>query len=83
MVEKIVSEPSVEISTEVEKVQKEADEVVVESVEMDIKESQEYKCPRCGGKLVLRTAGRGVNAGNQFWGCENFPKCRYIRNTGE
>lgn len=50
---------------------------------MDMKESQDYKCPRCGGNLVLRTASRGVNAGNQFWGCENFPKCRYIRNTEE
>ena len=83
MVEKIVSEPSVEISTEVEKVQNETDEMVAESVEVDMNESQEYKCPRCGGNLVLRTASRGVNAGNQFWGCENFPKCRYIRNTEE
>lgn len=83
MIEKIVSEPSVEISMEVEKVQKETDEIVAESVEMDMKKSQDYKCPRCGGNLVLRTASRGVNAGNQFWGCENFPKCRYIRNTEE
>lgn len=83
MVEKNVSEPSGDIPTEVEKVQKEADEMVAESVEMDMKESQDYKCPRCGGNLVLRTASRGVNAGNQFWGCENFPKCRYIRNTEE
>lgn len=67
----------------VEKVQKETDEMVAESVEMDMKESQDYKCSRCGGNLVLRTACRGVNAGNQFWGCENFPKCRYIRNTEE
>ena len=36
-------------------------------------------CPRCGGKLVLRTAGRGANAGKQFYGCSNFPKCRYIK----
>lgn len=34
-------------------------------------------CPRCGGKLVLRTASKGANAGNQFWGCTNFPKCRF------
>lgn len=37
-------------------------------------------CPRCGGKLVLRTAKRGEHAGNQFYGCSNYPKCRYIRN---
>lgn len=37
-------------------------------------------CPRCGGKLVLRTAKRGENKGRQFYGCSNFPKCRYIQN---
>ena len=26
-------------------------------------------CPKCGGAMVLRTATRGANAGNQFWGC--------------
>lgn len=34
-------------------------------------------CPKCGSKLVERTAKRGPNAGNTFWGCSNFPKCRY------
>ena len=38
-------------------------------------------CPRCGGKLVLRTAKRGDNKGNQFYGCTSYPKCRYIRNV--
>ena len=33
-------------------------------------------CPKCGGKMVLRTAKRGVNVGSQFWGCSNYPKCR-------
>ena len=37
-------------------------------------------CPRCGSKLVLRTAKKGENAGNQFYGCSNYPKCRYIKN---
>ncbi len=35
-------------------------------------------CPVCGGKPVLRTASRGENAGKQFYGCSNFPKCRYV-----
>lgn len=38
------------------------------------------KCPRCHGKLVLRTATRGTNAGNQFYGCSNYPKCKYVQN---
>lgn len=36
-------------------------------------------CPRCGGALILRTAAKGKNAGQKFWGCANFPKCRYMR----
>lgn len=43
-------------------------------------ERQELICPRCGSALVLRTAKKGENAGNQFYGCSNFPKCRYIQN---
>lgn len=38
-------------------------------------------CPKCGGKLVLRTARKGSNAGSQFYGCSNYPKCKYTRNT--
>lgn len=35
-------------------------------------------CPRCGAGLVRRKATRGENAGKEFYGCTNFPKCRYI-----
>jgi hypothetical protein len=38
-------------------------------------------CPRCQSNLVLRTAKKGQNQGNQFYGCSNFPKCRFILNT--
>jgi restriction system protein len=34
-------------------------------------------CPSCGTKLILRTARRGKGAGTHFWGCTNFPRCRY------
>lgn len=44
------------------------------------KAEDDLLCPRCGGKLALRTATRGIHAGNQFYGCMNFPKCRYIKN---
>lgn len=36
-------------------------------------------CPKCGIPMVLRTASKGSNAGQQFCGCANFPKCREIR----
>jgi ssDNA-binding Zn-finger/Zn-ribbon topoisomerase 1 len=42
--------------------------------------TKEKICPRCGNKLVLRTAKRGENVGNQFYGCSNYPKCRYVEN---
>lgn len=32
-------------------------------------------CPRCGGKLVLRTG----KSGYQFYGCSNYPKCNFIK----
>ena len=37
-------------------------------------------CPVCGNLLVLRTARRGSNAGKQFYGCSNYPKCRYTKS---
>lgn len=40
-------------------------------------------CPKCGKQLVLRTARRGANAGKQFYGCSNFPKCRFIMNIAD
>lgn len=37
-------------------------------------------CPKCGGKLVLRKSNKRGTSGNQFYGCSNYPKCRYTRN---
>lgn len=37
-------------------------------------------CPRCGNTLVFRTAKKGANVGKGFYGCSNYPKCRYIQN---
>lgn len=35
-------------------------------------------CPKCGSPMALRTAKRGANAGQQFWGCTRYPQCRQI-----
>lgn len=35
-------------------------------------------CPRCGNAMVLRTASRGENRGNSFWGCSGYPTCKGI-----
>lgn len=34
------------------------------------------RCPVCKHKMVVRESSKGKNAGNKFWGCEQFPKCR-------
>ncbi|MBO5426088.1 MAG: topoisomerase DNA-binding C4 zinc finger domain-containing protein [Lachnospiraceae bacterium] len=34
------------------------------------------KCPNCNSELLLRNGRYG-----QFWGCTNFPVCRYTENT--
>lgn len=35
------------------------------------------KCPKCTSELILRTAQKGKNKGNNFLACSSFPKCRY------
>lgn len=45
------------------------------------REFMHLTCPRCGAALVLRTARKGANAGNQFWGCSSYPKCRYTSSA--
>lgn len=39
------------------------------------------ECPKCGAQLVLRTGQSGARKGQKFWGCANFPACRYTRNV--
>lgn len=36
-------------------------------------------CPVCRQSMVKRVAGRGANAGNAFWGCSDFPRCKGTR----
>jgi restriction system protein len=47
----------------------------------DVSHSRTPDCPRCGSTMVKRTAHRGIKAGEQFWGCLNFPKCHGTRAT--
>jgi restriction system protein len=36
-------------------------------------------CPECGGKMVRRTAKKGIMAGSSFWGCSRYPSCHGLR----
>lgn len=58
------------------------EEIQVETPEAPQETAQEETpvCPKCGSPLVLRTAKKGANAGNRFYGCSGFPKCRYIQS---
>ena len=37
-------------------------------------------CPQCNAAMIKRTARRGANAGNAFWGCSEYPRCRAVVN---
>ena len=34
------------------------------------------QCPQCGAQMALRTAKTGKKAGQQFWGCTQYPDCK-------
>ena len=36
------------------------------------------RCPQCNASMTRRTAKRGVNTGNAFWGCTEYPRCRGV-----
>ena len=38
-------------------------------------------CPKCGGELIERVATKGQYAGQKFWGCSNFPKCKFTKKS--
>jgi hypothetical protein len=35
-------------------------------------------CPKCEREMVLWTAVKGPNPGEQFWGCKGYPRCKFI-----
>jgi restriction system protein len=38
-------------------------------------------CPQCGSSMVMRAGRKGSRAGDRFWGCSTFPKCRGTRQA--
>ncbi|KAB0483318.1 hypothetical protein F7Q91_00715 [Vibrio chagasii] len=43
----------------------------------NVSSAEDRVCPQCRSKLVLRVARRGMNTGKRFYGCSNYPTCRY------
>ena len=33
--------------------------------------------------MVLRTGQSGARKGQKFWGCSNYPACRYTKNMDD
>jgi len=36
-------------------------------------------CPKCGIPMVIRTVAQGKHKGKQFYGCQNYPRCREMK----
>ncbi len=45
------------------------------------KSQQPPTCPQCGSPMVQRQVKNGDRAGQTFWGCSQYPKCRCIVNS--
>lgn len=68
--------------SKVEVVKKEPAEVIPEDavVTKETDSDATIVCPKCGAPMVKRKAAKGTNAGNEFYGCSRYPKCRGIVN---
>lgn len=51
-----------------------------ETKDVSVEEMPELEplCPICSREMIKRTAKKGKNAGNTFWGCSQFPNCRGV-----
>ena len=52
-------------------------EELTEEVEEEMPELEPL-CPICSREMIKRTARKGKNAGNTFWGCSQYPNCRGV-----
>ena len=43
-----------------------------------VSESTQPLCPKCSSPMLRKKSKTGANAGQEFWGCSAFPKCRSI-----
>ena len=73
------------VSVKFEKISKEDNQRAIELSELalkdmatlsKIKKKSQKKCPKCGGKLVVRKGKFG-----RFYGCSNYPDCDYTEKV--
>ena len=78
------TEVSVECEEQIVLKSENISEIVFECEEQTVMDAKEnLLCPKCGASLVRRTAKKGSNVGEQFFGCISFPKCRFILKIEE
>ena len=46
-------------------------------------QNTEQACPKCGSPLILRVAKKGKYQGQKFWGCSQFPNCKYVAKKND
>ncbi|MDX2451593.1 DUF2726 domain-containing protein [Desulfosarcina sp.] len=65
-----------------EAIQEPRQKQIAEAKENSSAETIAPVCPKCGAELIERVATKGQYAGQKFWGCSSFPKCKFAKNKG-
>jgi very-short-patch-repair endonuclease len=60
-----------------EGMQESSEKQIADGIDDFIAETIAPVCQKCGGELIERVATKGQYAGQKFWGCSNFPKCKF------
>lgn len=63
----------------VEPVKRKVRKAKPKAVHKAVSEPKAPACPHCKKVMVMKVARTGANAGGNFWGCGDYPKCRGIR----
>ena len=70
-----------EIPDPSEAVQESSEKPIDEAIDNSNAEIIAPVCPKCGGELIERVATKGQHAGQKFWGCSSFPKCKFTKKV--
>jgi len=70
-----------EIPDPSEAVQESSEKQIAETIDNSNAETVAPVCPKCGAELIERVATKGQYAGQKFWGCSNFPKCKFTKKV--
>ena len=55
-----------------------AGEIVPVTAEPTLQKQDAPVCPKCSSPMVRRVARKGASAGEEFWGCSEYPRCRAV-----